>query len=209
MKKYITNIVAASIFSCLLLNTTCSDTAYMHAGTYLSNEQVTIEKVIDIRPVDICLGSDLCFKEAPRYINLSVASYDKSDTQKEIPDMETEDAIIDISIEEIEFVARLTDAEAGGEPEYGQRLVIDTIFNRVERDEFPNTIYEVINQPNQYCPVSSSHIWNRELRQDLVELVKEEYINRTNNEVLFYRTDYYHPFGTPMFQVGAHYFSTL
>lgn len=38
--------------------------------------------------------------------------------------------------EEIELMAIVTMAEAEGESEYGKRLVIDTILNRVEQDGF-------------------------------------------------------------------------
>ena len=42
--------------------------------------------------------------------------------------------------EEIELVAQVTMAEAEGEPEEAQRLVIDTILNRVDSDRFPDTV---------------------------------------------------------------------
>ena len=46
-------------------------------------------------------------------------------------------------------------AEAEGECEEGKRLVIDTILNRVDSEHFPDTVYEVIYQPNQF-----SSMWN-------------------------------------------------
>ena len=53
--------------------------------------------------------------------------------------------------EEIEMVAQVTMAEAGGEPEEAQRLVIDTILNRIDSDRFPDTLEKVVYGKNQLC----------------------------------------------------------
>lgn len=53
--------------------------------------------------------------------------------------------------EDIKLIARVTQHEAGNQSELGQRLVIDTILNRLDSDEFPNTVADIINQPGQYC----------------------------------------------------------
>ena len=49
-----------------------------------------------------------------------------------------------LSADEIDLIALVTMAEAEGESEYGKRLVIDTILNRMDSEYFPNTISEVI-----------------------------------------------------------------
>ena len=40
-----------------------------------------------------------------------------------------------------------------------------------------------------------------------IRLVMAEYIDRTNTEVLHFRTGYFHKWAVDMFQVGDHYFS--
>ena len=45
--------------------------------------------------------------------------------------------------EEIELLALCAMAEAEGECEHGQRLVIDSVLNRVDDPHFPDTISEV------------------------------------------------------------------
>lgn len=199
MKQYVKHLIAAFILSFVVLNTPCHDTALVQPRPYIAKQnKVMIDTVVELECED---GYSKQTRETnPQYIDLCVASYEEP--EELIPE-------IDISEDEVILIALLTDAEAGGESEYGQRLVIDTILNRLTTDGFPKTVYGVINQPNQYSPVSSGRIWNRTLRDDLVQLVKEECMERTNKDVLFFRTDYYHDFGTPMFQVGAHYFSTL
>lgn len=64
--------------------------------------------------------------------------------------------------EEIELLALCTMAEAEGECEQGQRLVIDSVLNRVDDPHFPNTISEVIWQKNQYA--GKTHYDEREDR---------------------------------------------
>lgn len=111
--------------------------------------------------------------------------------------------------EEIELIALCVMAEAEGECEYGQRLVIDVILNRVDDPHFPDTIYDVIYQENQFSGMYGDRITRCYVKDELVQLVREELENRTNYEVVFFRTGHYHRFyGVPMFQVGAHYFSS-
>lgn len=113
----------------------------------------------------------------------------------------------DLSDEEIRLIALVTMAEAEGEPELGKRLVIDTILNRVDSDRFPNTVHGVIYQPNQFSSVWNGRSDRCTVRDDICKLVIEEAASRTNKDVIFFRTDYYHPYGTPMFSIGSHYFS--
>ena len=110
--------------------------------------------------------------------------------------------------EEIEMVAQVTMAEAGGEPEEAQRLVIDTILNRIDSDRFPDTLEKVIYGKNQF-----SVMWNGAFercypREDLVDLVEEELLERTNSDVLYFRASHYHDFGVPVVAYGNSYFST-
>lgn len=60
--------------------------------------------------------------------------------------------------EEIELLALCTMAEAEGECEQGQRLVIDSVLNRVDNPHFPDTISEVIWQKNQYAGMYGDRI---------------------------------------------------
>lgn len=114
--------------------------------------------------------------------------------------------IFDVSDEEIELMARITFAEAEAEPEYGQRLVIDTMLNRRDGSKWPNDIYSVLTQPNQYS--YGNDRFNRSYAtEELINLVKEELQNRTDPNVVFFRTTRYSDYGTPYTQVCCHYFS--
>ena len=109
---------------------------------------------------------------------------------------------------EIILLARLTEAEAGGEPEYGQRLVIDTVLNRMDHPAFPSTLYNVIYQPYHFSPIWNGGINCYTGRVDLIQLVREEIIHRTNRDVIFFQAGGYSIYGVPLFQVGGHYFSS-
>ena len=102
---------------------------------------------------------------------------------------------------DIVLIGKVVQHEAGNQSDLGKRLVCDTILNRVESEKFPNTVYDVINQPGQYCNPSDYP------PREMYTLVAEEIYARTNNQVLWYRTKKYHTYGVPVLVEGDHYFS--
>jgi len=126
-------------------------------------------------------------------------------TRTEVRDISSADLI---TMDDAVLIAKLVLAEAEGEPEMGKRLVIDTVLNRLESEDFPNTVYDVVYQPYHYDPAWDGRIDLFSELDDAFKLVVDEIHNRTNSEVLYFRTDKFHEFGTPMEQVGNHYFST-
>ena len=111
-----------------------------------------------------------------------------------------------MSREDVELIALVTMAEAEGECEEGKRLVIDTVLNRMDSEYFPDTVYEVIYQPNQFSSMWNGRVDRCEVREDICELVYEELESRTNYDVVFFTAGEYSAYGVPMFQVGNHYF---
>lgn len=109
---------------------------------------------------------------------------------------------------EIDLLALVTMAEAEGESELGKRLVIDTILNRVDSPRFAgNTINSVVYAKNQFEAMWNGRVDRCYVRDDIRKLVIEELQNRTNTEVVYFRTGHYSPYGTPLFKEGNHYFS--
>ena len=115
--------------------------------------------------------------------------------------------VIGLSEYEINLLAALALAEAEGESETGKRLVIDTVLNRLDSPDFPNSISEIIYQPNQYSPMWDGRFEQVQPNDYARALVIQEYNSRMNSEVLYFRTKGYFNFGTPLFQHGNHYFS--
>ena len=118
-----------------------------------------------------------------------------------------DEPIISVSNEDIELLALVTMAEAEGENEEGKRMVIDTILNRVDSERFDNTISEVIYAPNQFTSMRNGRVDRCYVADDICQLVIEELTNRTNYDVLYFTAYQYGAYGTPMFQIGNHYFS--
>lgn len=60
--------------------------------------------------------------------------------------------------DDFELLARVIEAEAGGESDYHKLCVGTVVMNRVASDKYPDTIEGVIYQPGQYQCVTNSHI---------------------------------------------------
>lgn len=59
---------------------------------------------------------------------------------------------------EADLLARLIESEAKGESYVGKLAVASVVMNRVQSNQFPDSIQAVINQPGQFSPVSSGTI---------------------------------------------------
>lgn len=131
-----------------------------------------------------------------------------------VPDIQEEQEEIrnEIFYGELEEVALIVQAEAGNQDELGKRYVADAVFNRVDDDDFPDTIYDVIYQmdPIQFATTVNGAMGKAgyTITEDVYQIVLEEYDNRTNSDIIYFRTDKYHECGTPAFKHGEHYFST-
>ena len=116
---------------------------------------------------------------------------------------------VTMSDEDIELLALITMAEAEGESELGQRLVIDTVLNRMDSDHFPDTVSEVIYQHNQFSSIDNGRVDRCYVKEEICDLVREELKARVNHEVIFFTKDNYSIYGNPMFKEGNHCFSSL
>lgn len=115
---------------------------------------------------------------------------------------------VTMSQEDIELIALVTMAEAEGECEEGKRLVIDTILNRVDHERFPNTVSDVIYQPHQFTSMHNGRVDRCYVKEDICQLVREELNSRTNTDTIFFHAGKYSNYGSPLIQVGNHYFSS-
>ena len=154
-----------------------------------------------------------------RELETEVETMEPDEAPDPIPEPETEEPIIQeetatstaATDAEIELLALVTMAEAEGESEEGKRLVIDTILNRVDADRWPNSISEVVYQSGQFVAMSNGRAdrCKGRITDELRQLVKEELLSRTNSEVVYFTAGQYGRYGTPLFQVGNHYFCKL
>lgn len=126
--------------------------------------------------------------------------------KEEEPETESEETTV--TQYEKDLIAIVTMGEAEGESEEGKRLVIDTILNRVDSEYFPDTIEEVIYQPDQFEAMWNGRIYETYDMTGIYELIDEELDDRTNSDVIFFTAGRYGAYGEPLFQVGNHYFSS-
>ena len=73
---------------------------------------------------------------------------------------------------------------------------------------FPDTVHDVIYYPNAFSVMWNGRIDRCHVMPEIVELVKEELLNRTNYECVFFMAGGYSKYGEPMFQECCHYFSS-
>lgn len=77
--------------------------------------------------------------------------------------------------------------------------------------ESPNLtpeVKDVIYQPNQFSVMWNSRIDRCYVMPEIVELVKEELLERTNYDCVFFMAGGYSKYGEPLFQECCHYFSS-
>lgn len=108
----------------------------------------------------------------------------------------------------LELLALCIEAEAGNQGLIGKKYVCDVILNRVDDEDFPDSITDVILQKNQFSVVLDGRIWEVEPTEETFQAVREELENRTNYEVLYFTSEGFHLCGKAWEKIGDHYFST-
>lgn len=85
-----------------------------------------------------------------------------------------------------DLLARLVTAESRNEPFEGKVAVAEVVLNRIASNEFPNSLYEVIYQENQFQPVRNGTI--NEHATDLAKQAVDEALNGSNiaQDALFF-----------------------
>lgn len=159
----------------------------------------------------ICTGFVCSAEQVNRYEYIEIQPTLKAEPiDPTVSAVEIEEYVEDTLLprEDIELIALVTMAEAEGECEEGKRLVIDTILNRVDSVYFPDTVYGVVYQANQFSSMWNGRVDKCFVNDDICQLVEEELQSRTNVDTIFFTAGGYGKYGTPMFQVGNHYFSS-
>lgn len=125
-------------------------------------------------------------------------------------DSEQEEIRNEIFYGELELLAQLIQAEAGNQDELGKRYVADVVLNRVDSDDFPDSIEEVIFQtdPVQFtCTVDGNFEkagWT--VTEECYKIALEEYQKRQDSTILYFSSKGYNS-AIPEFKYGNHYFS--
>lgn len=105
----------------------------------------------------------------------------------------------------LEYLAQCVEAEAGNQGYLGKVYVADCILNLYDAGDY-NNFYELINKKGMFSVVSNGSI-DCIPSEETYEIVASELENRTNSEIMYFRTKKFHSFGTPCFKYKDHYFS--
>lgn len=100
------------------------------------------------------------------------------------------DATLNLSQDDIDFMAKVVHAESKGEPFQGKVAVASVILNRVIDPNFPNTVTGVITQKNAFSCVRNGKV-NAVPNSDSYNAVMEAIRGNdpTNKALFFYNPD--------------------
>lgn len=123
-----------------------------------------------------CIG----YQDTRPVIEIKKLTYTEDPTEEEIEE--------EIRFGEMELIAQLVMAEAGNQDLTGKRYVVDVVLNRVDSDDFPDTVEEVIFQKNQFSVIENGAFdeagWS--ITEECYEAVELEYEERLNYDILYF-----------------------
>ena len=108
-------------------------------------------------------------------------------------------------MDDMELLARLVEAESGNQSLLGRRMVVDVVLNRLDHDDFPDNLHDVIFQKNQFATADKLEtVKASELSWEAVLMEQNE---RIDYDVIYFKTKGYPQYGEPVTQIEDHYFS--
>lgn len=155
-----------------------------------------------------CMLPFLPFTTMPLGTNDSPEVSVVEETESYIYEDEEEEVVFSCDCgSDIFLLAWICIGEAEGESEYGKRLVIDTILNRVDNGYFPDSVEGVVYQSGQFSCTFDGRLDRCYPDDYYYQLVSEELSCRSNYDVIYFMAGGFSDYGTPLFQEGNHYFS--
>ena len=110
---------------------------------------------------------------------------------------------------DFELMGKTVFAEAKTEEFEGQVAVAEVILNRVESENFPDTVEEVIKQDGAFSSWGNGSVEAAPIDDECLEAVQDAVNERIfPDSVVYFREGRFHSFGTPYTVIGHHYFSS-
>jgi N-acetylmuramoyl-L-alanine amidase len=140
-----------------------SDTTIVSAENAMSIVKNSVSKVelVDITPKEEITNQ---LENINYNIEIDTNSSQLEEQEQELKEEEKEEEIkqktIDLTETEFKLLCQVIEAEAKGESYEGKVAVGNVIINRIQSNSFPNTIKEVIYDPNQFSSVANGAINN-------------------------------------------------
>lgn len=104
---------------------------------------------------------------------------------------------------DIEFLAKLLYAEAGTMDWWGKVYTCSAILNLCDTEH--RNLWTAGHDKNYFSV--ALYVDSVEPTEEIYEVIDYVLGGGRISDICYFRTDYYHTFGTPVCQVGAHYFS--
>ncbi len=153
-------------------------------GSAMNTEEYTtvLQQIASLDPVNYVVSTKNA--DAASLKNASkkdTASTDVSKSKEdEIFSLSTKETAgtsgINVTSEEISMLERIVQAEAGGEDMVGKILIANVIMNRIEDDDFPDTVEDVIFQNKdgdyQFSPVDDQRYYSVKISRGTKEAVE-------------------------------------
>lgn len=111
-------------------------------------------------------------------------------------------------MEELDMLARCVEAEACNQSLDVKRAVIAVIMNRVDDEDWPDTISEVIADPYEFATYWNGRMNEVTPSEETYEAIQMEMETRSYPGLFYFDMDQYLLYGTPYKQMGDLYFST-
>ena len=132
------------------------------------------------------MGIVLSSASGQRVVDYGVLENPEPENQEEVDCVSAENVIsgqaqstalvYNLCEDDYDILLRIVEAEAGGEDEDGKLLVANVILNRVNSEDFPDTVSEVVLQKSkgvtQFSAVSSGKIWKVTISDETVTAVQ-------------------------------------
>ena len=96
---------------------------------------------------------------------------------------------ITLTDDEIDLLARIVMLEAGDEPNWGKEAVVEVIFNRIYREDFPNTLEAVLSEKGQFTTWKNRNSKAATPTDDVYESIENVLYGKT--DILPYETVYF------------------
>ena len=113
---------------------------------------------------------------------------------------------IQLTADEVELLARIVQLECGHDIRDGKYATIETIFNRIKSDKYPNTLEEVLSQKGQFGTWRNRDIDKATPNLDTYESVFMV-LNGQTNVLGFDRLKFNNePIGYSPIKIGGQYF---
>ena len=113
---------------------------------------------------------------------------------------------IQLSLEETEILARIVQLECGYDTQESKCATIETIFNRIFDEQYPNTLVEVLSQKGQFSTWKNRNIAEATPTDDTyicINMVLEGQTNVLEMDNLKFNNK---PIGNNPVKIGAQYY---